>query len=388
MHCRQILCDAKIIGVKKSLIEFNRKPMWEDSPFGERSIFHPSHYNTKALSIKYIGSKKINEYTYVYFSVITKNLINTKAIIVLKELEIILDEVAASKAIDIPRSGSLKVELKFKEENLSKTILEGEFEFKASITCDGLSAETEEFRLKLENVKEPKKDVEITEKVKPTCFCKEQGLVNISCEQNGLSISDDLYGILADELGVEKAIFFAIAKQESKIAPFVQHNPQKATILLERHYVYRLIKNKYGVSQADFYKKTNPLLCHENVSAKGSYGSSVSQLDRLEVVKKWDSTIAIQSCSWGKFQIMGEYFLMSKHYKNAGEFETAMNQCELQHFQYFKHFIKNVKGIALITAMKNKDWEEIAKQFNGKYWKKFNPNYANNIKTYYEEFKL
>lgn len=219
------------------------------------------------------------------------------------------------------------------------------------------------------------------------CFCKSQGLVQVNCNKKGSLITENLYKELAKELGVDQAIFFAIAKQESKKAPFIQENPRKATLLLERHYVYRLIKKKYGQAKAEYYKNIDPSLCHNEVSPKGTYGTYLEQLTRLEKVKKWDYTIAIQSCSWGKFQTMGEYFITSSDYKDAKDFETAMNQCELQHFQYFKHFIKNVKGNSLITAMRNKDFEAIAKAYNGDKWKTYNPDYAKNIKSFYDEFK-
>lgn len=37
--------------------------------------------------------------------------------------------------------------------------------------------------------------------------------------------------------------------------------------------------------------------------------------------------------------------------------------------------------------MKNKNWELIASKYNGSAWKNYNPDYATNIKKYYNEFK-
>ncbi len=86
---------------------------------------------------------------------------------------------------------------------------------------------------------------------------------------------------------------------------------------------------------------------------------------------------------------MGEYIEEDRDriYTNAEDFERAMNMCEVQHFKYFSFFIDKIKGRKLIDAMKNKDWEGIAKWYNGERWRDYNPDYAKNIKKYYVEFK-
>lgn len=221
------------------------------------------------------------------------------------------------------------------------------------------------------------------------CYCLKQGLTNTSCKGNGKNIVDEMYINLATKLGVEKEIFLAIAKQESRYDPFILNKPKQANILLERHYVYNLLLKKYGRQKADYYKSIDSTLCHENITPPGQYGGRLHQIDRLKKVKEWDETIAIESCSWGKFQTMGEYIEEDKEqtYSSANDFEKAMNMCEVQHFKYFSFFIEKIKGQRLINAMKNKDWESIAKWYNGNNWKKTNPDYPKNIKKYYEEIK-
>jgi N-acetylmuramidase len=219
-----------------------------------------------------------------------------------------------------------------------------------------------------------------------SCYCKKQGLVQKDCGNKGGVISEEMYEILGNEMGVEKGVIFAISKQESKKESFIQLEPKNATILLERHYVYRLIKEKYGKEKADFYQSKYPKLCNEKLTEKGKYGGFKEQIDRLEEVKKWDEAIAIKSCSWGKFQVMGEYLNKGNTYKTSKEFETAMNLCEIQHFQYFKIYLTEVVGKELVKAMKIKNWEGIAELYNGKKWKTTNPAYAKNLKKYYDEY--
>jgi hypothetical protein len=41
----------------------------------------------------------------------------------------------------------------------------------------------------------------------------------------------------------------------------------------------------------------------------------------------------------------------------------------------------------MVDALKNKNWEGIATLYNGSKWKEKNPEYANNVKKYYNQFK-
>ena len=80
---------------------------------------------------------------------------------------------------------------------------------------------------------------------------------------------------------------------------------------------------------------------------------------------------------------MGLYY--SNLYSSPSELEEAMNKCALQQFRYFLSYLKNTNG--MIIALKNKDWESIARLYNGANWKKQNPKYASNIEKYYNQFK-
>ena len=266
---------------------------------------------------------------------------------------------------------------------------EKEFVFKVEITDASLEKITDTKTLKVNvDTTGRTEDIPIEETTsKKECYCLSQGLVDVTCDFLGKSITDDLYSKLADQISVEKAVLVAIGIKESKSNSFIQDDPKKATILLERHFVYRFIKEKYGVGRADSLQLERPDLCNTNGTPKGGYGTKKEQITRLEDVKKWDSEIGIKSCSWGKFQIMGEYFERPNLYEDAESFEQAMNQCEIQQFQYFKAYIITTKGGKLLTALREKNWEKIAELYNGKNWKKVNPDYATKLEKYYEESK-
>ena len=119
---------------------------WKNSPFGEEGIFHPS-FDNKDLKIRYVFCQKDDKYTYLYFDIAARNLSSEKATLIVVESEVIHDETIVSQTIDISRDGTKRFRVRFNETILSKSFLEGEFEFNATVSCDGLSATTDEFRI-------------------------------------------------------------------------------------------------------------------------------------------------------------------------------------------------------------------------------------------------
>lgn len=210
------------------------------------------------------------------------------------------------------------------------------------------------------------------------CFCLSQGLVKKSCGGNGCNINDNDYATTAKELGIEKEVLMAIASQESKHASFKA--VKQATILFERHKMYRLLIKKGNTkASVDALSKRYPSIVNED---SGGHNDMTSY-DKLKTAKSIDYDCAIQSCSWGKFQVMGFHY--ANLYSSPRELEKAMNMCELQQFKYFVLYLKKTNG--MVDALKSKNWEEIATLYNGPKWKEKNPEYANNIKRYYNQFK-
>ncbi|MBO9620549.1 MAG: DUF3380 domain-containing protein [Niabella sp.] len=220
------------------------------------------------------------------------------------------------------------------------------------------------------------------------CYCKKMGIVSSVCSKDlvVIGIPDEVYEYYANKIGCEKEVIKAIAKQESQGEPFVSNNTH-AKILYERHYAYRLLKAK-GKTQKELKDfemvkdpKGLPIIYPQGYSIKGKeYGSYLQQIEKLDIVKEIDKDVAIQSCSWGRFQVMGVNF--KGLYKNPSELEDAQNHCEIQHLALF--FQEVSTNTSLIAAMKMKDWEKIAYYYNGPKWRE--NDYANKIKKYYEGF--
>jgi hypothetical protein len=211
------------------------------------------------------------------------------------------------------------------------------------------------------------------------CYCQNQGIIKTSCNEQGSLIREDDYKNVSERLSIEVEVMKAIAKQESKRNSFWKKG--QATILFERHKMWKHLK-KIGKTENELkeLKREYPKIVN---SSAGGYGQYSDQYEKLEVAKKINYSCALKSCSWGKFQVMGFNYAVA--FSSPEKMEKAVNMCELQQFKFFVGYIENTNG--LLNAMKNKDWESIAEKYNGSSWKTINPDYANNLKKYYDELK-
>ncbi|RKR37592.1 N-acetylmuramidase domain-containing protein [Paraburkholderia sp. BL17N1] len=118
----------------------------------------------------------------------------------------------------------------------------------------------------------------------------------------------------------------------------------------------------------------------------GRYGlEGLHQYKKVVRASTLDFEAALKSCSWGGFQILGEYFLKcgcSSVFEFANKFMSGTNgQVEI-----FVAFMKNIKPDA-IDGLRERKWEKVAASYNGSNWKKYNPHYVEHLGKYYEKFK-
>ncbi|WP_018629171.1 N-acetylmuramidase family protein [Niabella aurantiaca] len=163
-------------------------------------------------------------------------------------------------------------------------------------------------------------------------------------------LTDKDYQDAARILGVEVAAIKAVAQVESAGAGFLPDGQPK--ILFERHYFHRLTGGKYDKVGPDIsgpYKT-------------GSYGpGGQHQHDRLEKAAALDRDAALQSASYGKFQIMGSNFKLAG-FATLQLFINAMYSGEPAHLMAFCNFIRNT---GLLPALKAKNWAAFARGYNG-----------------------
>ncbi|HRO41885.1 MAG TPA: N-acetylmuramidase domain-containing protein [Flavipsychrobacter sp.] len=213
--------------------------------------------------------------------------------------------------------------------------------------------------------------------------------VQIVTHLNNQSITQKDFIKLSAELAVEPEALMAIGEQESKDAPFYENRP---TILFEPRWFYKLLKSEMKMPEEQIdqlIKKYENVNLINKSTRKNSgmtrskyYGIRQLQYDKLDIAKTIFKKGAIECCSWGRFQVMGFNYKML--YNTIDEFEKAMYD-EFEQFRIFAEYLKKKSG--LLTALRQKNWTLVAEKYNGSEWQSENPEYADNLKTYYEQFK-
>lgn len=176
----------------------------------------------------------------------------------------------------------------------------------------------------------------------------------------------------ADRLGVPLASIYAVNEVESKGKGFLDNG--KPVILFERHIMYRQLAKARHPSDdpaelkrhADQLAAANPALVNPK---SGGYSGGTAEHQRLAMARLIDDTAALESASWGAFQIMG-YHWQRLGYASVQDFVAAMSAGESQQFDAFTRFIET--DPALHKALKARKWAEFAKLYNG-------PDYLRNL---------
>lgn len=171
------------------------------------------------------------------------------------------------------------------------------------------------------------------------------------------TLVDSDYKQAADTLGVEVACVKAVTKVESRGSGFLPSGVP--VILFERHWMYKLLKAKTG---------KEPVLNDVVDPKAGGYLGGVKEHARLDKAVAIDRECALQSASWGLFQIMGFHW-KALGYGSVQQFVNAQYASEAKQLDTFVRFIKINPGMH--AALKAKDWAKFAKLYNG-------PAYAKN----------
>lgn len=186
------------------------------------------------------------------------------------------------------------------------------------------------------------------------------------------------YTKAAKSLGVEEAAVKAVASVESNGSGFITDaaGKQIPKILFERHIMFKRLRDFTPIKSADMVAKypdiVNP--------TPGGYKGGLAEHERLDRATKIDRNTALESASWGAYQILG------LHWKALGfnSVQEFVNQAYTEDGQLdlFVRFVKASPNV--LKALKAKDWAAVAKAYNG-------PNYAQNkydikMREAYEKF--
>ena len=170
-----------------------------------------------------------------------------------------------------------------------------------------------------------------------------------------IGISEEDYIRASKMLDCDVAAIKAFAKVESRGSGFLSDG--RPVILFERHIFNRLLKKK-GMTCED------KSIC---ATKAGGYLGGSKEHDRLEKAVKIDRESALQSASWGMFQVVAFNWKLCG-YESLQSFINAAYRSEADHLNMFVGFIKANR--TLLEAVRNKNWDIAARIYNGPGYKK------------------
>lgn len=158
------------------------------------------------------------------------------------------------------------------------------------------------------------------------------------------------YRLAAARLGVDVPAIKAVADVES--AGVTHWAGGQVPILFEAHWFSKLTAGRFDAS-------------HPGISSRAwnrsLYRGGPAEYDRLAEARALDSDAALQSASWGAFQIMGFHW-RKLGFSSPTEFASAMQTASGQ-LDAFVRFIE--ADPTLQDALRRHDWHVFAGTYNG-----------------------
>lgn len=111
------------------------------------------------------------------------------------------------------------------------------------------------------------------------------------------TIGIDAWQKLAKQLGTEVASLRAVAEVESRGEGFLPDPSTLPKILFEGHVFHRLTQGRFDVD--------HPGISYTKWDRAKYSGSLQGEWERLDTASALDRSAALESASWGAFQIMG-----------------------------------------------------------------------------------
>lgn len=183
-------------------------------------------------------------------------------------------------------------------------------------------------------------------------------------------LKDQDYKDAAKRLNVPELIIRTFGAVEGLGCGFLDDGRPK--ILYERHRMYFYLKQKYGEDYAKQQAVKTPNIVN---TLTGGYVGNSGEYARLEQAKQIDLECALQSCSWGQFQIMGENF-KALGYSSIQDFVQQQYDSESKQLDAFLRFVEtktgiiNAKPVKLLDALQAENWDVVFTLYNGSNYKK------------------
>ena len=192
-------------------------------------------------------------------------------------------------------------------------------------------------------------------------------------------------GLLSQALGggkeVELASVKAVYKVESNGRGFVGDSPK---ILFEGHVFWGRLKD-LGLRPETLVRGNEDILYPK--WTKEHYVGGGAEHGRLARAEALHHEAALESASWGLFQIMG-YHWKSLGYESVDQFVQLMGEHESKQLEAFCRFINHKKdrnGRTLTAMLADRDWGAFAYAYNGAGYRA--NAYDDKLRDQYQRFK-
>ena len=169
------------------------------------------------------------------------------------------------------------------------------------------------------------------------------------------SVSEAMWQQLANRLQVELAALKAVAEVESSGSGFLPAPDRRPKILFEGHVFHRLTAGRYSAS--------HPNISYPRWDRRQYSGSLAGEWKRLDKAAALDPAAAMQSASWGAFQIMGFNYALCG-LDSVGRFVECHAQGADGQVEAFANLLSR-PGSPLIVPLRRKDWAKFASLYNG-----------------------
>jgi len=176
-------------------------------------------------------------------------------------------------------------------------------------------------------------------------------------------LGDDDIAEAAELLGVDPAAVYAVKAIESRGNGFLPGG--RVAILYERHIMRRrLLANGFSRNEVADLCTRYPGLINKT---PGGYRGLSAEHFRLSNASQIHAPSALESCSWGLFQIMGFHW-QRLGFDSVDDFVALQRTTEANQLGTFVRFIQ--ADADLLTALQAKDWAGFARRYNGPGYRK------------------
>lgn len=181
--------------------------------------------------------------------------------------------------------------------------------------------------------------------------------VTVGAMTKALTMED--FARAADALGCDVAAVRAVCEVEAPNGGFVEDGTGRPVVLFEGHKFHALTGGRFSeahpaISFRRWDRRKYATGSNQTARQRGEW-------DRLAQAVALDRDAALQSASWGRFQIMGFNHEAAGHL-TVQSFVNAMYQSEGAQLDAFVGFVR-ANGLA--PALRTHDWRTFARKYNG-----------------------